>query len=730
MPVISSELLDDPLLVAGALSFSGGVDMNSDPVTIRPDQLVEAVNMDIDRNGFITTRGGTSLAHYAYVVSNNIQLLTTYTDTTGTPWLVWMTGGKMRRADGFLYSINNNNLALEPSLISGVTSSNTHGFTSAKQVCSAQIGATLYLCDGGSTSPLRFYQFNPSNPTTYSTGNGQANDSLGTKFNVRSSSGSYTTGFPTNAGFYLLCAHAGRVFGVRSSQPDLLYYSKTLPDYNSSDSWLEAANIKIGTDGLPITALASWTGTRLVVYKENSCFILDADPLAAVGANLAETGAKWSLERVSSEVGCVASRSVVQVGANLYWLARDGVRTMSRTLSGSENEISEPISKPVLNEIKNINPSEAKYAAAAYYKNRYFLSFASGSSDRNNRTLVYNVLNQAWSGVWTNYFCAEAFASYTPRKSGRGNLLYLGQALPKGVGVGTQSANSRICALLRWIDDPSTYSGNAYRDFDLSADYSWKLGQNFGFIPDNSERLDVLNLTPTAAGSTIPSGLSAFFRNPSDTSLEYVDHRDSFSNILRAGATRYEIFDAGLNRAVYASTNLSSASLGWRAINADGSDNPNIPPPYVTRTFQFPNIFYPSIFQTKQFDFDIPLSFKTINNVEVFFGSSQAKASLSIVDSDDNEAYVFRNSDTSSAGSGSYLPTLGRDSIVVDGEAQFGLLLPFSLFKPTAKRIAKSVLNVSNSNAYSIRLEAGEGKLDVRKALITGFEDAYRPETA
>lgn len=731
MPIISSESLDDQLLTAGALSFSGGMDSSSDPTALRPDQLSEIVNMDIDRNGFITTRTATSNMMHTIAFSGGIQFLTNYTDGLGVPWLLLGRSGGIYRYDGYISGSSSTFLATSPNLIQFFSFTTHFPSSTARQIQTALIGSTLFISEGTPSSPLRFFHYSGAGATN--TSNGDAGN--GTRYNVRNTAGNYTDTavFPLNAGFFLLAAQAGRVWGVRTSQPDRLYYSKLLPTFDTADSWDAAANIQVGSDGLPITAISAWTGTRLVVFKQNSTYILDANPLdVPANTSLALTGAYWSLEKVTGEVGCVAQRSIAQVGSNLYWLAADGVRTMTRTLAGQETEVSEPISKPIASEISKMNPTEASFAAGAYFKNRYFLSFATGAADRNTTTIVYNVINQAWCGKWTNGFMADAFAIYKPRKAGRGQMLYLAQNYLNGQGT---TAGNRLCSLSRWVDDPSNFSGNAYADHEINTDYRWWFEgaarttglQYYGAIY-------AYNLTPQQ-GSSLAT-ISTFYPQL-DENGNYLHHQDGANNRIRIqnGSTQnpnyFEIYDNSIGRVVYRNTAHTSGLSGFYAVDQSGDAIANIGPPLLVGSSErFQKGLYASSFKTKEFDFDTPLSPKTLNNIDILFGSSEANASALISDMDGGERYAFTNQPTSSAGSGSFYPVLGKDSQTVGGETFIGIFLPFYLYKPTAKKISRSALTSSGSRAYSVKVEASGGKLDVRKLIMTAFEDTFVPEGA
>jgi len=205
---------------------------------------------------------------------------------------------------------------------------------------------------------------------------------------------------------------------VRTAEPDTIYVSDILSAEGTS-AWSAVDSFRVGGDGEPIVALQPWTGYRLVVFKLNSTYVIETDPTASI--------ASWIVQRISSEVGCIAPRSVVQVASNIYWLANDGVRTLARTLQGTENEISDPLSKIIDSTIQEINPTQIQKAAGAYFANRYVLSIPISSSVTNNATICYNTLHKAWSGKWTGDFRASVFARYTNDPN---NLLAL--ATPDG----------------------------------------------------------------------------------------------------------------------------------------------------------------------------------------------------------------------------------------------------------------------------------------------------------
>ena len=113
---------------------------------------------------------------------------------------------------------------------------------------------------------------------------------------------------------------------------------------------------------------------------------------------------------ISTEVGCVARRSVVQIGNQIVFLSDNGVYALDfqdlYNLRGNDM----PISEPITGSINKINKDYWQNSFAVYFDNRYFLAVPSADSitqnsrydggppiaRRINRILVFNCLNKQW----------------------------------------------------------------------------------------------------------------------------------------------------------------------------------------------------------------------------------------------------------------------------------------------------------------------------------------------
>ena len=164
-----------------------------------------------------------------------------------------------------------------------------------------------------------------------------------------------------------------------------------------------------GGEGDPITGIVSWYNFNLVVFKERSIHVVVTDP----SQNHANG---WSVNRIDNTVGCVAGRTIAQAGSDVFFLARDGIRTVRTILSGAQSSVSEPISTPIDDIIQRINWGYAQNSCAKFWNNRYIISVPLDNATTPDYTIVFNTVTRSWSGYWTgwtnNVYAESAFSNY------------------------------------------------------------------------------------------------------------------------------------------------------------------------------------------------------------------------------------------------------------------------------------------------------------------------------
>lgn len=140
-----------------------------------------------------------------------------------------------------------------------------------------------------------------------------------------------------------------------------------------------------------VVGLHSFAEDRLLVFNRNSIHIVENS-----------TNLQAATTRVlTNEVGCVARKSIVQVGSQVIFLSDNGVYGTQfideYNLRGTETPLSESINET----IKRINREAWDQSVAIYFDNRYYIAVPLDESSDNNAILVYNFLNKQWESIDT-----------------------------------------------------------------------------------------------------------------------------------------------------------------------------------------------------------------------------------------------------------------------------------------------------------------------------------------
>ena len=150
-----------------------------------------------------------------------------------------------------------------------------------------------------------------------------------------------------------------------------------------------------------VVGLHSFAEDSLLVFNRNSIHLVqNTINLEAASTRL-----------LTNEVGCVARKSITQVGNQVIFLSDNGIYGTQfldeYNLRGTETPLSEPINET----IKRINKEAWDKAVAVYFDNRYYLAVPLDGSSENNAILIYNFLNSQWESIDTvndiNYHTAN-----------------------------------------------------------------------------------------------------------------------------------------------------------------------------------------------------------------------------------------------------------------------------------------------------------------------------------
>jgi hypothetical protein len=141
-----------------------------------------------------------------------------------------------------------------------------------------------------------------------------------------------------------------------------------------------------------VVGLQAFSEDNLLVFNRNSIHLV-----RGISGSVADT----AVQMITSEVGCVARRSILQIGNQVLFLSDNGVYAAAFGDLYNLRGAGVPLSEPIAATIQRINKDYADRAVAAYFNNRYYLAVPLDASTTNNAILIYNFLNQGWESLDT-----------------------------------------------------------------------------------------------------------------------------------------------------------------------------------------------------------------------------------------------------------------------------------------------------------------------------------------
>jgi len=142
--------------------------------------------------------------------------------------------------------------------------------------------------------------------------------------------------------------------------------------------------------------LVFMTKSIYVVYVETDNFATDSPP-----------GAQSSTTVVTTEIGCLARRSIVSAGQFVFFLSANGVHMLTPQLDLKLLGNTLPLSEPIADFFDTVNYDTVQNSVATYFNNRFYIAMPTGTATRNDKILVYNTLNQNWESI--DYYPAGLF---------------------------------------------------------------------------------------------------------------------------------------------------------------------------------------------------------------------------------------------------------------------------------------------------------------------------------
>jgi hypothetical protein len=136
----------------------------------------------------------------------------------------------------------------------------------------------------------------------------------------------------------------------------------------------------------------------LIVFNRNSLHLISGTQGSLLDTKVTE---------LTSEIGCLARKTIVSRGNMVMFLSDDGVYAVEFLNDYNLRGADEPISKDIQPYIDRINKDYADRSVGVLFDNRYYLavpldsSIGAGDARGNNAILLFNFLNKGWESLDT-----------------------------------------------------------------------------------------------------------------------------------------------------------------------------------------------------------------------------------------------------------------------------------------------------------------------------------------
>ena len=601
MPFQSSDALDDQMLLDGSNGFSTGVISGTRPDAIPATSLESAINMDYDDFGNLVTRlgsasivGNSITSHWEDVITNwesttsnfasnlpiNSQVYSGfYFDTSaserlvialndinantnqlyyGSPGVSYnvITGSSFSPLTNYVYFAQLNEKLFYSdgyNSLRYVSSANANASVAAGKISRIDVinqgnnhgtipTITVAAPPSGITATATAVVANDGNLVFITITNPGSGYTTAPAINISPAASSHAVAFvslaPPSKPIYLT-THTNRLWCASADTtipPDTLYFSDIL----DGEVWDPLGSIRVGGDGDPIRGLYSWFGYRLLVFKERSIWTVDADPTL--------DPADWSISLVSGNIGCSSHRSIAAVGADVFFLSRDGIRSMAQIQAGTQTSVGLALSSPINDLISRIDKTKLELCDGVFWNNRYLLAvpfvqegpFGVGLESeyaillengfsleledlipRNNAIIVYHSLARSWLGYWDNWqvndFFTTSFANFGPVLMFAGDMTAVNEGGSQIWSFNDYLPNTRTSPtqVSSYLDGGSSYQSSVItKAFTLGEPIPDKIGYSIQLAFDNPYTTQNTGVTVSYAKdmsgtfSTIDSSLS------------------------------------------------------------------------------------------------------------------------------------------------------------------------------------------------------------------------------
>lgn len=243
-------------------------------------------------------------------------------------------------------------------------------------------GMNVYGRDSGNE---RFIGFLPGNSTIFS----DDGSSVPSEFTYSPTADS--TGGPKAK--YIIRYQDRLVFAGLSGEPSKVLISGRVPNQEKFDLSFGGNYVEIEPDaGDDIVQLVGFSD-RIIILKERSIWQITLTS-EQIGNFFITTPV---LKLITQSHGCIASRSVVAVENDVFFLTRNGINTLGYESGFAFDTLrSNELSVKIRPFFKNLTIAQKQNAVAIYYDKKYIIAFPGL-----DKSMVFDRERLAWIGPWT-----------------------------------------------------------------------------------------------------------------------------------------------------------------------------------------------------------------------------------------------------------------------------------------------------------------------------------------
>jgi hypothetical protein len=272
--------------------------------------------------------------------------------------------------------------------------------------------------------------------------------------------------------------------------------------------------------------LTPFTKDSLVIFNRKSIHLMTgiSGSLADVKSNV-----------VTTEIGCSARKSVVQVANQIMFLSDQGIYSVEFLDEYNLRGTGTPISETIQPYIDRINQDYAHLSSAVYFNNRYWIalpidsSVGAGNATKLNTIIVYNFINGGFESIDTVNSTEFAIRELLVGREGAQNALYVSTEEGgvhkvdgfEGGDVVSLTAGQAVSQTIPVVSQVTTRQYDADqldRKMFSRAEFHIKSGEetitdgNISFITEDPDSTTSSTLVSSLIGSTLPANEDSSIR--------------------------------------------------------------------------------------------------------------------------------------------------------------------------------------------------------------------------